>query len=236
MGYDGSNIAALKSIENRQLTKSIQTLIGICTGMTADNTLNDQEILFLSTWIKEHPEITTKWPGSIIAERIRQILGDGIISHDERNDLLETLSSLIGNYFSDTGAAKNEIASIDYCIDKEIYFKERKFCFTGEFVLGTRAVCKRLIEKLGGLTAETVSMKLDYLVIGTIISDDWAYTSHGRKIEKAMELRSVSSKPTIISEKQWTDAIKSYIITESKTIDINHHPHRQEDNIYLYLK
>ncbi|WP_293006896.1 BRCT domain-containing protein [Nitrosomonas sp.] len=235
MAYEGTSIAALKSIDNRQLTKAIQTLMGICTGITADNQLNDQEILFLSTWLKEYPETVTKWPGSIIAERISHILSDGIITQDEREDLFETLSRLQGNYFSDTGSAKNEIAFIDYCIDKQIFFTEKQFCFTGEFLLGTRAVCKRITEKVGGLTVENVSMKLDYLVIGTILSEEWAFTSYGRKIEKAMGLRNSLSRPNIISEKQWTEAIKDYIVTECKTIDTSF-PLLQEGNIYSYLK
>ncbi|HAQ38402.1 MAG TPA: hypothetical protein DCQ58_07830 [Saprospirales bacterium] len=235
MAYEGIDIKALKSIENRQLTKAIQTLMGICTGITADNQLNDQEIIFLSAWLKDYPETVSKWPGSIIAERISHILSDGIITQDEREDLLETLSRLLGNYFSDTGSAKNEITSIDYCIDKQIFFKEKKFCFTGEFLLGTRAACTRIIEKVGGLTVNNVSRRLDYLVIGSILSEEWAFTSYGRKIEKAMELRDALSRPNIISEKQWAEAIKEYIVAEIKTIDISFHP-LLEGNIYSYLK
>jgi len=235
MAYEGIDIKALKSIENRQLTKAIQTLMGICTGITADNQLNDQEIIFLSAWLKDYPETVSKWPGSIIAERISHILSDGIITQDEREDLLETLSRLLGNYFSDTGSAKNEITSIDYCIDKQIFFKEKKFCFTGEFLLGKRTACTRIIEKVGGLTVNNVSRRLDYLVIGSILSEEWAFTSYGRKIEKAMELRDALSRPNIISEKQWAEAIKEYIVAEIKTIDISFHP-LLEGNIYSYLK
>jgi len=41
MSYEGESYAALTRINHHQLTKSIQTLIGIVAGMTADNHLND---------------------------------------------------------------------------------------------------------------------------------------------------------------------------------------------------
>lgn len=236
MSYEESSHSALMSINHHQLTKSIQTLLGICTGISADNNLNDQEILFLSLWIKENPETTQIWPGSIIADRVSKILSDGVISTHEREDLLDTLNKLIGNYFSETGSAKNEITSIDYCIDKEIYFKDKIFCFTGEFVLGTRAVCKRLLDKIGGISVDNISKKLDYLVVGTLISDEWAYTSYGRKIEKAMQLRDALSRPGVISEKQWTDALKKHIVNLRQTIDIIPEDCRLEQNIYLNLR
>lgn len=232
MAYEGNNEAALRSIANRQFTKSMQTLIGICTGMTSDNHLNDKEIHFLSTWLNEYPETTAVWPGSIIADRVKKILSDGIISIEERENLLNTLSHLIGNYFSETGAAKNEITSIDYSVDTEINFKSKKFCFTGEFILATRSACKLIIEKLGGKSTDHVSIKLDYLVIGTLLSEDWIYTSHGRKIEKAMQIRQESLKPAIISEQQWTNAMKSYIASENANAGIID-PDIQ--NIYQYL-
>lgn len=76
-------------------------------------------------------------------------------------------------------------------------------CFTGEFLYGTRAACERLVLKLGATCAENVSKKVDVLVIGTKVSLDWAHTSFGRKIQKAMDLRGEGHPIAIISERRW---------------------------------
>lgn len=54
----------------------------------------------------------------------------------------------------------------------------------------------------GGAIA-SVSKKLDYLVIGEIGSRDWIHSTHGRKIEKAVELRNGGARLAIVSERHW---------------------------------
>ena len=61
----------------RNLTKAMQTLLGICCGLTADNHLNDEEIQFLSTWMLDNKEATDVWPGCVIRDRVAHVLEDG---------------------------------------------------------------------------------------------------------------------------------------------------------------
>ena len=62
------------SIDQRNATKAAHTLLGICCGISADGSINDSEILFLRTWLREHEQVAAKWPGSMIAKRIDAIL------------------------------------------------------------------------------------------------------------------------------------------------------------------
>lgn len=80
----------------RLTTRSCETLLGICSGIMADAKLNDDEIMFLSTWIEDHSEMTTFWPGDVLAMQVRDILADGIITEDERNHMIATLTSITG--------------------------------------------------------------------------------------------------------------------------------------------
>ena len=82
------------------------------------------------------------------------------------------------------------------------------FCFTGQFFYGTRAACERVVLKLGAMAVDGVSKKLDFLVVGSGISEHWANMSYGRKIEAAMKLRGAGDRPIIVSEPRWTEALR----------------------------
>jgi len=207
MAYEENNIPALKNITHYQFTKSMQNLMGICTGIIADNKINDEEIHFLSTWLSEFPEITKVWPGYLIANRIRETLKDGIITQEERNDILETITQLVNISFTGTGAAIPDSPALPVDDDPSIFFRNMSYCFTGRFIYGTRAKCERIVLSLGAMAVDTVSKRLNYLVIGTLIEPTWANTSYGRKIESAVKHRDSGAEICIISEKQWTDAL-----------------------------
>lgn len=201
------NAAALYATQHRLDTRAMQTLLGICTGIAADEHIHDKEILFLKTWLNENSNIAQYWPGNAIAKRVDDILVDGIITQEERKDLLSLLRDITGNNFSETGAAAPEGPALPIDDDPSIYFNNMLFCFTGRFFYGTRPACERVILSLGGMAVDNVSKKLDYLVIGAMIEPSWANTTYGRKIESAIKLKEAGSEITIVSEQQWTQAI-----------------------------
>ena len=199
--------SARKSIQQRTDTRAMHTLLGICSGICADEQIDNKEISYLRTWLVENPETTTKWPGSTIAQRINEIMADGIVTSDERASLLALLQELTGNFFSDTGAAAPEGPALPIDDDPSIFFKHMTFCFTGDFMYGTRAACERVILNMGGMALDNVTKKLNYLVIGSMISPAWAHTTFGRKIQKAVEYRDRGDEICIVSERQWAEAI-----------------------------
>ncbi|MBT70588.1 MAG: hypothetical protein CMQ15_00875 [Gammaproteobacteria bacterium] len=58
-----------------------------------------------------------------------------------------------------------------------------------------------MLHCLGAETSPNVGKHVDYLVIGTMASQDWLYTTHGRKIEKALLLKRDGHEITIITER-----------------------------------
>lgn len=50
MAYDGNSSAALSSIRTREITKAMQSLMGICSGLAADRNINEQEVRFLNSY------------------------------------------------------------------------------------------------------------------------------------------------------------------------------------------
>lgn len=209
MAYQGREYAALKAIQKREFTKAIENLLGICTGIVSDNHLNDDEIRFLDLWLRQHQDITTKWPGSVIASRVRAALADGIITADERRHLFDTLAGIVGFQLPETGAAEAGVTDIPFDDDPSIWFDSRSFCFTGNFLYGTRADCERAILKHGCVVRDSVSRNLEYLVVGSLIERSWAHTAYGRKIEKAIDYINKGYGIAIVSERQWTEALST---------------------------
>lgn len=188
------------------LTRSAQTLIGICSGLVADGKLNEQEVSYLRTWLAEHADVAAIWPGSVIAARIEQIMSDGVISDEEQLGLIELLTAISGNEFAETGSSSAAGPCVPYD-DVDITFNGMRFCLTGTFFYGTRAKCERELEKLGATPVPSVTSALDFLVVGGGCSPDWANETYGRKIQTAIERKRRYGRPAIISERMWNAAM-----------------------------
>lgn len=207
MAYEGFDRAALGAIQHRQLTRAAEHLLGLCSGLIADGQLADQEVIFLSNWLNDYADVTTVWPGKVIAQRVRAVMADGVITAEERQDLLETLRGVCGYQFDETGAAEPSVAAIPFDDEPHVLFQDRTFCFTGRFLFGTRAGCERAVLQRGGVAVDNVTSKLEYLVVGTLIEPTWANTSYGRKIQKAIEYAEKGHGIAIIPEKAWAEAL-----------------------------
>lgn len=189
--------------DQRLLKRSCESLLGLCTGLLADQKLNDEEIRFLDLWLADHDDIATTWPGEVLVARVQEVLKDGLITEEEREYLKSTLEELLGGSLEDTGAASGLATTLPINEIKKIVISDKSFCFTGNFLFGTRKVCEKAISDRGGIAVPRVRKDLGYLVIGTLVSRDWAHTSHGRKIEKAVEYQRAGSPILIVSEEQW---------------------------------
>lgn len=203
------HIALQSRLDQQVLTRSTQVLMGICSGLVADGNLNDMETSFLSTWLAEHSDAAHIWPGDAVAARIRSILSDGVITSDERDDLIKLLSTLCGNEFAETGSVTVSAPGVPYD-DIPIAFAERGFCLTGTFFFGTRAKCEKTIAELGGRVSSSVTGALDYLVVGGGCTASWVNETYGRKIEAAIERKKRYGQPAIISEQAWTQALRNH--------------------------
>lgn len=187
-----------------EVTDAMNRLIGMVHGVTADRCLSDREIQRFKIWISEAADgaLTHRWPSSVILARIAEILADGLITGEERADLLDMLDSLTGGGF-DFGAAGGMATTLPVTPVDRVDFHGRAFCLTGRFIYGTRSRCEAAVIKHGGKVVPSITRRLDYLVIGGLASRDWAQTSYGRKIEKAVAARDAGQRLFILSEDAW---------------------------------
>lgn len=190
---------------HRNLRKSAESLIGICQGLLADGELSERDIVFLSTWLRENPDIADGWPGYVVRDWLEVILEDGVITPAEAANLKDVITSMVGGTLDETGAVSGMATRLPVDAITAMPVAGRSFCFTGKFLFGSRAACSAAVEGMGGVVVPDVRKSLDYLIIGAMSSRDWAYSSHGRKIEKAVGYRDRGAPLRILSEEVWTE-------------------------------
>jgi NAD-dependent DNA ligase len=205
---ENSQFAAAVAGHVRHATRSMEHLMGLITGIVGDHELSNMEVQMLSTWLRENSVVTQRWPGFVIARKVEEIMADGVITEAERAHLLQVLMDLSSNQFGLTGSSSPEVAALPINDAVTVTLLNAGVCHTGEFMFGTRAACERATLKAGGMPSDTVTRKVDYVVVGTRVSASWAHTSFGRKIQKAAELQEKGHGIGIISERRWLESMQ----------------------------
>ena len=135
------------------------------------------------------------------AHIVRGVVAHAYATEEERQDLLNTVQKITGTDSSSpavTYEASTEVWEDD--VD-EVTIAGSVFCLAGEFVSGDRNHMDTNLRLRGAETSPNVNKEVDFLVIGTLASRDWLYTSHGRKIEKAILLKRKGAKILVITER-----------------------------------
>ena len=186
------------------VSKAIDQLSGICTGILADGIVTDKEALFFREWVKNHAILEPIWPFTDILDRVEKVFSHGKIDDEERSELAEIMRSITGEV---TVPDATTIYSSNFPLDSPepaLVFNGNEFVITGRFAYGTRKKVIEAIESREGIGKDGFpTLSTRYLVIGTFASRDWYNTNYGRKIERAVELRKDHQTIAILSEEHW---------------------------------
>lgn len=199
----------------KRKTRDISELIGICRGVTFDEVVSQPEAERLFTWLHQQPELVQHWPGNVIYQRLSDALEDGHLDQQEAADMLKLLLDVVGqaqrveSVDTETGEVLAEPASTSLPIEDVdcITFEGAFFVLTGKFVTGSRKECEQAIEALGGSCQSNPTKKTGYVVVGEVGSRDWAHTSAGRKLQKAIAMQEAGHDIKIISEQCWASLL-----------------------------
>ena len=178
----------------------IDELVGFLAGLAAD-ILNDMDISALSAWLESNTEVKDRWPANVIVSRLESILEDGIVTEGERSDFLTTVNQFIGPEFDSSDVTIEASTAVWEDQVEALDFEGSTFCLTGDFVSGDQDSVDTMLKCKGAVTQPNVNKDVDYLEIGPLASRNWLYTSHGRKIEKALLLKREGTQVTIITER-----------------------------------
>jgi NAD-dependent DNA ligase len=190
---------------DRIASRQIDELIGIASGLVADDQINQAEVEFLQKWLAANSIISDQPVIKVLYRRVNQMLADGIVDEDEKAELLDTLNQFsrrdfeLGEVLKATSLPLNEPAPV-------LTFVGKRYCFTGTFNFGCRKDCEQAVVKLGA-EAGSLTQKTNILVVGVYATESWKHSSFGNKIMKACEWRDGGFPISIVSEAHW----KSYI-------------------------
>ncbi|NWA46303.1 NAD-dependent DNA ligase [Pseudomonas reactans] len=187
--------------------RSVDALIGITAGLTADGKINQLEAEFLKSWIETHLVHLEDPVVNILYQRLADMLSDGVLDEDESVELLEILHQFAG---LPVGAPQRTANVSSLPLNDpipELDWLDRVFLFTGVMAYGPRKDCESLVTKRGGVIGNSVSKKVHFLVVGSIGNEQWLHSSYGTKIKKAVELRNSGVPIAIISETHWQQVL-----------------------------
>ncbi|EBH6782433.1 NAD-dependent DNA ligase [Salmonella enterica] len=185
----------------------LHLLNGLCKGLISDKALSDEEVRYLDWWLTQNGTLKNNYPGKELYKLVKEILNDGVITAEESQTLHKALVDFTGCDL-ESGVVDGLSTKLPVDSDAEIELEGKIFCLTGVFMAGKRSHVEDILKRCNGLISNTVTKKIDYLVIGTLSSRDWRFSSHGRKIEKAISYRDnegVGLK--VISEEMLFDAL-----------------------------
>ncbi|MGB8166671.1 MAG: BRCT domain-containing protein, partial [Chthoniobacteraceae bacterium] len=160
---------------------------------------------YFRDWVQRHAEFEPVWPFTDILKRVERIFADGVCDDEERQELKGIMQSICGHH-DDSQPDENYSTTLPLCTPapEPIVFEGKTFVITGRFAFGNRKKVSEAITLRGGIATDTTpSRDSNYLVVGLFASRDWIATNHGRKIERAVQLRESGSGIAIISEEHW---------------------------------
>ena len=196
------------------ITSDIQKLHGILIGIAADGIIVDEEVHKLEQWLKENSQLEKTYPYEELCSLLSVVLADKKIDENERQMLKEYFNEFVDpsistTYINNENYIKSNISISGICsLNPEVIFSGKRFCFTGASQRTKRSEIAKIIVTYGGVFIDSVSKKLDYLVIGDNGNPCWAYTCYGRKVEQAISLRKEGCPVLIIHENDFWNAIE----------------------------
>ena len=182
--------------------RSVSEFIGFCHGALADGKVDQTEAEYLEKWLAQNAFIAGNPVMQILLRRVTQMLGDGFLDSEESAELMDVMKELVGGDFELGEVAKPTTLPLDSPMP-ELVIPHSLFCFTGTFAFGTRSECENALIDKGGVPTSNPTKKTNYLVIGSYATESWMYSSYGRKIEKACQMRDSGVGISIVNEDHW---------------------------------
>src|SRR5438874_4328661 len=127
----GQPIRIFKANLENNVSKAIDQLSGICSGMLADGIVGDAEAKFFADYVRKFAGYEPVWPFTDILARVERIFTDGDCNDDEREELKTVMEALCGHVEQ---AKPEETYSatlpLDSPLPNPILFPERNFVVT----------------------------------------------------------------------------------------------------------
>ena len=187
--------------------RQIDQLIGLAQGILADGIVNQAEAEVLQSWLRLNHRTDNPYVSRLL-DQVERVLADGVLDEDEGRELRDALISWTGG--GGTDGEDSTTASLPLDPDpRAVRIAGNIFVFTGTGVFGTRKMMQDATVRAGGAVERNITMRTNFVVLGTYVTPAWVHQSFGRKIEKAMEYRDQKGTGVrIVHEEDWAQALE----------------------------
>lgn len=90
-----------KFTSRSRLDKAVNSLIGLVEGISIDGSINADEVGFLRLWLQENTDLCNRHPFTELMPVVEEAVSDGILTDDERQDILWLCEKLRSTEFFD---------------------------------------------------------------------------------------------------------------------------------------
>lgn len=167
-------------------TQTFRELLLILKAASSDKVITIDEAQFILQWLSQHP--TTEKDKSIIPIKhdLELAVKDGVIDADEQKSLLRQFRHLLDPFEPRP---------------KKVILYDKNFVLSGVFKNGgNKDHAANFIIANGGTVYETVSRKIDYVVVGDVDCDEYAMGNYGTKVKRALEIQGENYPIRVIKE------------------------------------
>jgi NAD-dependent DNA ligase len=179
-------------------------MLGICKGLIADAVVNETEAIALKMWMRVNSDVAITFPFNRLAERLDAMFRDGVVNIDERIELEEILTEIVGEDEERTTALDRPTAAGFDDPLPLLEFQNWHYVLTGRFAYGTRKYCEQEITNRGGFVESSVSGRTRVVVVGTFASPAWVQSGYGLKILSAIDHNDRGARRLhIVPEQHW---------------------------------
>ena len=187
--------------------RRIDQLIGLAQGILADGIVSQAEAEMLQSWLRVNHRTDNPYVSRLL-DQVERVLAGGILDKDEGRELHDALMSWTGG----GGADGEESTTAALPLDPEprtVRMAGNMFVFTGTGVFGTRKMMQDTTIRAGGTVERSITMRTNFVVLGTYVTPAWVHQSFGRKIQKAMDYRDRKGTGVqIVHEEDWAQALE----------------------------
>lgn len=191
------------------ITSGIQKLLGIIQGISIDKEINIDELRYLKDWLDDNEYLKNTYPYDEVYNLTLNIILDKKITADENQAFLNFCNAISGESKNTNENLIQSLKTGFYQIDPEITIQEKTFCITGISQTYKRKEIAEKIELYGGFVTNSVSSKVNYLIVCDEKNTCWAFTCYGKKIEQAIKHRKKGVNLIIVHEFDLYDTLES---------------------------
>lgn len=176
--------------ETAERHNSINELRNIAFDVTEDGKITIDEALRIKNLFRSDELLRTDKATRPIYLQVRKLTKRSSPDEIDHDALLDSLERIIDPTWVTTGEVIDEIDG-------------KAFCLTGDFSFGSKTQVQDYLVSLGGIAKSGVSRNVDYLIIGTKGSEEYAYGNYGSKTKRAIELQNDGFPIRIVHEREF---------------------------------